>query len=252
MVETVLRDIAQGVCTLTLNRPEKLNALNYEMLNELRQGLASALDDSDVGAIVLQGAGNVFCSGDDLDEFDEWASNESKALELIECIQDIARQLVLGEKVTICTVHGWAVGSGLRLAINSDLAIFGEYTRCVFPEFSLGFFPTGGITALLPRTIGHVQTKEAMLLGETFGANDALKMGIAWKVVSRSIVHETAQEAAKQIAALPQQAVADFKRVSNQINLSDFEQLLSLEKESALRAMLDPITHKRVRESRSQ
>ena len=93
MVETVLREISQGVCTLTLNRPEKLNALNYEMLNELRQNLASALDDSDVGAIVLQGAGNVFCSGDDLDEFDEWASNESKALELIECIQDIARQL---------------------------------------------------------------------------------------------------------------------------------------------------------------
>ena len=82
--------------------------------------------------------------------------------------------------------------------------------------------------------------------------NDALKMGIAWKVVSRSIVHETAQEAAKQIAALPQQTIADFKRVSNQINLSDFEQLLSLEKESALRAMLNPITRRRVRESRSQ
>ncbi len=252
MVETVSKDISQGVCTLTLNRPEKLNALNFEMLSELRQSLISALDDSDVGAIVLQGAGEAFCSGDDLDKFDELTSSESRAVELIDCIQDIARQLVLGEKITICSVHGWAVGSGLRLAVNCDLAVFGEYTRCVFPEFSLGFFPTGGITALLPRTIGHVQTKEAMLLGETFGANDALKMGIAWRVVSRSIVHETARDAAKQIAALPQQAVADFKRVSNQINLSDFEKMLSLEKASALRAMLDPNTRRRVSESQSR
>ncbi len=252
MADTVLKNISQGVCTLTLNRPERLNAINFAMLDELRQGLASALEDSDVGAIVLQGAGNAFCSGDDLDEFGEQTSSEAKAIELIDCIQAIARQLVLGEKITICAVHGWAVGSGLRLAVNCDLAVFGEYTRCVFPELSLGIFPAGGLAALLPRTIGNVQTKEAMLLGETFGANDALKMGIAWKVVSRSIVHETAQEAAAQIAVLPQQAVADFKRVSNQINLTDFEQMLSLEKASALRAMLDPQTRMRISESRSQ
>ncbi len=78
MVETVSRDISQGVCTLTLNRPEKLNALNFEMLSELRQSLISALDDSDVGAIVLQGAGEAFCSGDDLDEFDELTLSSRK------------------------------------------------------------------------------------------------------------------------------------------------------------------------------
>ena len=103
----------------------------------------------------------------------------------IESIQAVTRRLVLGDKPVVGAIHGWAVGGGLEWAINCDLAVFGAGTKCFFPEIRWGMFPTGGVTAILPRIVGLAKTRELLLLGETFDAGDALAMGLAWKVVSR-------------------------------------------------------------------
>ena len=246
MTDTVLIDCKNGVRTLTLNRPHRLNALNAELLADFRDALDDALEDRETKAILLCGAGRAFCSGDDLKDFDDQSSNETEARAFIESIQDITRRIVLGDKVVIGAVHGWAVGGGLEWAINCDLAVFAENTKCLFPEIKWGMFPTGGVTSLLPRMIGLVKTRELMLLGKTFDAAEALKMGLAWKVVSDEAVFETAREAAEQIAELPEVAVRDVKRVLNRVGSVDLEDTMSLETEATLRGFLDPETTKRV------
>ncbi len=246
MSDTVLVSEEYSVCTLMLNRPERLNALNAALLRELKAALQTANENDDVGAIVLTGSGTSFCSGDDLKEFDQQSSDPAHTYEFVESIQDITRLLVLGEKFVIGAIRGWAVGGGLEWAINCDLSVFSENTRCFFPELRWGMFPTGGVTALLPRTIGLVKSKELMLLGDTFDAQKALEMGLAWKVVPDEEVSDLAQNTAQRIAALPRAAVRDLKRVMNKVNLADLESVLALETEATVRGILDPETKKRV------
>ena len=246
MASTVLVSTKNSVRTLMLNRPERLNALNAALLEELRAALEAANSDKSIGAIVLTGSGSSFCSGDDLKEFDEQSSSPKHTHEFVESIQDITRQLVVGEKVVVGAIRGWAVGGGLEWVINCDLAVLSENTRCFFPELKWGMFPTGGVTAMLPKMIGLIKTRELMLLGETFDANDALAMGLAWKVVPDDKVLEIAHETAEKIAALPQTAVRDLKRVLNQVNIPDFEKTLNLETAATVEGILDPETKKRV------
>ncbi len=246
MANTVLVSRNNSVCTVTLNRPERLNALNSTLLEELRVALEGANRDESVGAIVLTGTGSSFCSGDDLKEFDEQSSDPKLTHKFVESIQDITRQLVLGEKVVVGAIRGWAVGGGLEWAINCDLAVFSENAQCFFPELKWGMFPTGGVTSLLPKMIGLIRTKELMLLGETFDANDALAMGLAWKVVPDDEVLEMAHETAEKIAALPRTAVRDLKGVLNQVNIIELEKTLDLETEATVRGILDPETKRRV------
>ena len=247
MAGTVLTGVTAGVATLTLNRPERLNALNNALLADLCAALDAALADDEVGALVLRGAGRAFCSGDDLKEIESQTAGEAETRAFIEAIQEVSRRLVLGDKVVVGAIHGWAVGGGLEWAINCDLAVFGEGTRCFFPEIKWGMFPTGGVTAILPRIVGLAKARELLLLGETFGAAEAHEMGLAWRVVPDDRVFETAHETAARIAALPQGAVRELKRVLNRAGGLDIEGALALETEATVRCFLDPETAERVK-----
>ena len=188
MAGTVLTEDRNGVRTVTLNRPERLNALNRELLDDLCAALDAALADEQVGALVLCGAGRAFCSGDDLKDFEDQTGGEAVTRSFIESIQTVTRRIVLGDKIVVGAIHGWAVGGGLEWTINCDLAVFAESAKCFFPEIKWGMFPTGGVTAILPRIVGLAKTRELMLLGESFGAAEALEMGLAWKVVPDDVV----------------------------------------------------------------
>ena len=248
MSETVLSSTNNNIRTLTLNRPDRLNAMNAELLYALRDALDDANADSEVGAIVLRGSGRAFCSGDDLKDFDSQSRTEEESLAFIELIQDITRRIVLGKKIVIGAIHGWAVGGGLEWAINCDFAVFAENTRCFFPELKWGMFPTGGVTYLLPRMIGLVKTRELMLLGEEFDASEALDMGLAWKVVPTESVYDTAHETAESIAALPRSAVTNLKRVLNHMNVDEFNEAMRMETEATVQGFLDPQTSERLRQ----
>jgi len=248
MAGTVLSETRDGVATLTLNRPERLNALNDALLADLCAALDGALADDTVGALVLRGAGRAFCSGDDLKEIDSQTASREATQAFVDSIQEVTRRLVLGDKVVVGAIHGWAVGGGLEWAINCDLAVFAESTRCFFPEIKWGMFPTGGVTAILPRIVGLAKTRELLLLGEPFGAAEAQAMGLAWRVVPDDDVFETAHETAARIAALPQGAVRDLKRVLNRAGSLDVEGALALETEATVRLFLDPETAERVKE----
>jgi len=242
MSKTVLTSSVEGVRTIALNRPERLNAINPELLADLRAALAEANADPATRAVVLRGEGRAFCAGDDLKEFDRQAGTEAETRAYIESIQDITREMVLGDKMVIGAVHGWAVGGGLEWVVNCDLAILAEGTRCFFPEISLGVFVTGAVTTLLPRLVGLQKAREMILFGERFDAQAALEMGLAWKVVPEAALVAEAEAVARRIAELPEHAVTSLKRVLNRACMLDAEGAMALETEATVEGFLHPET----------
>lgn len=251
MTRTVLVGDANGVRTITLNRPERLNALNAELLADLTKALLGANGDDTVRAVVLSGAGRAFCSGDDLKDFEQQTRGPDVTRRFVEAIQDVSRAIVLGPKVVVGAVHGWAVGGGLEWVINCDLPILGESTKCFFPELAWGMFPTGGVTALLPRLIGLQKTRALMIMGTRFTAGDALAMGLAYRVVPDAQLFEVAQETAEHVASLPQSSVRSLKRVLLHVAAGEFEKALDLETKATIETMLEPETLERVRAFKS-
>src|SRR5262249_48296193 len=149
---TVLtEDGGDGVRVIILNRPQRLNAITPELLEDLIGALQAADRDAAIRAIVLTGAGRAFCAGDDLKEFGSQSKDEATTRAYIARIQDVTRTMVLGDTPVIGAIRGWAVGGGLEWMINCDFAIAAEGARFFFPEIALGVFVTGGVTELLPR-----------------------------------------------------------------------------------------------------
>ncbi len=245
---TVLTEVTNGVCTLTLNRPQRLNAINADLIADLCRELAAAHADADVGAVVLRGARRAFSAGDDLREFPDQSLSEAVARGYLEALQEVTRLIVFGEKVVVGAVHGWAVGGGLEWAIDCDLLMMAEGTRCFFPEVRLGMNVTGGVTALLPRIVGLQRARGLILLGEQFDAAEARAMGLAWRVVAGDSLFDEAQAVAERIAALPARAVRDLKRVLNRACHVGVEEAIGLETEATVRAFVDPDTAARVAE----
>jgi enoyl-CoA hydratase/carnithine racemase len=239
--QTVVIERADGVCTLTLNRPAKLNAVNIELVAALNCALADAEADDSIRAVILRGAGRAFCSGNDLDATSDAAADgldrrmvESHTRDL----QAVTRCIVGSDKIYIAAVHGWVVGTGFEWALNCDLSVWGESARAFFPEVRLGMFPTGGVTALLPRIVGASKAREMLLLGDEYSASDILELGLATRVVPDSAVAATAAREARRICELPAVATALLKQALNRASTMALEDVLGLEVASLVTAAL--------------
>ena len=247
MSGTVLVDNPKdGVRVVTLNRPERLNAINQELLEDLNREVAQAQKDRSVRAIVLTGAGRAFCAGDDLKDFESQLGSEQKVRAYIEQIQDVTRSILFGDKPVIGAIHGWAVGGGLEWAINCDLSIAAEGSRFFFPEISWGLFVTGAVTALLPTMIGPQKTRELLYFGERFDAEQALQWGMLWKVVPQDQLLSNAVEVAQRIAALPEAPVRDLKRILARTHAGNLKDAIAEETAATVRGFLDPDSASRV------
>ena len=245
-MSTVSSRLDGAVRTVTLDRRHRLNAINPELLADLGKALAEGNADGHTRVMILRGAGLAFCAGDDLKEFDSQTRSAAETRAYIEMIQDVSREMLLGDTMIVGAIHGWAVGGGLEWVIDCDLVVMAEGTRCFFPEISLGVFVTGAVTTLLPRLVGLPKAKELILFGERFDARTAAALGIAWKVVPDEAVFAEAEAVARRIAALPEGAVRDLKRVINRACHLDAEAAMGLETEATLRGFLDPATAERV------
>jgi len=239
-------DACDGVRTITLNRPDRLNAIVPALLEELIAAIQAADRDSGVRAIILTGAGRAFCSGDDLKEFGSQSKDEASTRAYIERIQDVTRAVVLGDTPVIGAIRGWAVGGGLEWMINCDFAIAAEGARFFFPELAWGMFVTGGVTELLPRLVGLQRARELILLGERFDAAQAHAWGLVWKVVPDDILMHEALALARRIAALPSGRVRDLRRILARPVGAGLEAALAAETEATVRGFLDPETAQRI------
>jgi enoyl-CoA hydratase/carnithine racemase len=246
MPSTVLSKQANGVRTLVLNRPERLNAISVDLVEDLCVALSEALADQSSRVILLRGAGRAFCSGDDLKDFGNQSRSEAVARKFLKDLQEVSRLIVLGEKVVIGAVHGWAVGGGFEWLVNCDIVFMAEGARCFFPETQFGMVVTGGVTALLPRMVGEQRARALMLSGERIDAARAYALGLAWRVVPEDRLFSEAQNFAERLSEMPARGLADTKRLSRRIDREAFETALKLEAEAVLEAFLDPGTAQRM------
>lgn len=247
MTTTVLsEDAGDGVRILTLNRPERLNAIVPALLDDLVAALAAADADPAVRAVVLTGAGRAFCSGDDLKEFADQASDPATTRAYIERIQDVTRAMVTGDTPVVGAVRGWAVGGGLEWVINCDFAVAAEGARFFFPEVSWGVFVTGGVTELLPRLVGLKKARELILLGERFTAAEAHAWGLVSKVVPDERLMDEALALARRVAALPPGPVRDLRRILARVDGGGLAAAMTAETDATVRGFLDPETAKRI------
>lgn len=213
-----------GVLTLTLNRPDKLNAIDNPLAEALLDALQAAEADPAVRAIRLRGEGRAFCAGRDVS-----AAPTDRDLELV---QAVSRAIVAHRCPVIAAVHGWTVGAGFEWTMDADIVFAATNARFKLPEASLGVFVTGGLVATLPAAIGPMRAKALTLLGEPFDAAQALAWGLVYRCVPPDELDAVSLAAARRVADLKPEVASTFKRVLNQIGLERFER--AVEEESAV------------------
>lgn len=246
--ETVLSAIDDdGVRTISLNRPGRLNAMNRQLIADVARAFDDANADEATRAIVFTGEGRAFCAGDDRHEHVH-PESEAEARDLVNAIQRATRTMVFGGKPVVGAINGWAVGGGFEWAINSDFPIWAESAIGFFPEVSLNLFVTGAVTSLLPALVGLNKAREMLFLGNRYEAAELEEIGVAWRVVSDDRLRNEAQAVATQLSRLPALSVRAMKRVLNQCAMSDLDRALRLETEATIAGFLDPETTVRVKD----
>jgi 2-(1,2-epoxy-1,2-dihydrophenyl)acetyl-CoA isomerase len=219
MPQVILTDVADGIATLTLNRPEKLNAYTTEMGDEVTAVLRAWRDDDAVRAVILTGAGRGFCAGVDLEHLraHQAGQNASKGPRLGE--EDFLKKLPLEmaayPKPLIAAVNGAAIGVGVTMILPCDIRIAAENAKLGLAFVKLGILPGLGSTHLLPRIVGRAKALELVMSARTIGAAEAAACGLVNEVVPAEKLMAQARELAALIAANPPAAVAAAKAAIN-------------------------------------
>lgn len=238
--------VKDAIGIVTLNRPERLNAIGAELLRDLHEALGRAQSDTATRVIVLTGAGRAFCAGDDLKEFAQQARSPASIADTCQSIQQITRDIMFGSKLVIGAVQGFAVGGGFEWVLNCDLVVAADDLVCFFPEMSLGHFVTGGVTHLLPRAVGHQQAVELMVLGERQSAADLRSLGLVNRVVPREQLMDSALEMAALVASRSAFATTRLKRVLTSQLDHQLASALELERQAAVECFGNEDTARRI------
>ncbi len=217
-----------NVGVITLNRPERLNAINSDLLSGLIKQLHRSGEDTEVSSVVLTGTGRAFCAGEDLKETSAGKTMAQWTRE-VEALQETQRIIMRLGKPLIAAINGYAVGGGLEFALSCDIRIAGEDAKFGFPETGVGLTVTNAGTKLISQIVGLGKAKELILTGDIIDAKEALRIGLVNKVVAAErLVEETLQVCRKINQRSP--LALKFSRIAIDQGLhSSFEQILELE-----------------------
>ena len=204
----ILQHKSDGILTITIQRPQALNALNAEVIKQLAEAIDVAQTDSEVKTIVVTGSGDkAFVAGADIKEFADYSGKEGKAL--AQQGQDsLFNRIERSSKPVIAAVNGFALGGGLELALACHIRIASNNARMGLPEVSLGVIPGYGGTQRLPQIVGKGKAMEMILSAKMIGANDAAACGLVNAVVPPGDLLETAHKMARSIMKNSPRAVA--------------------------------------------
>jgi 2-(1,2-epoxy-1,2-dihydrophenyl)acetyl-CoA isomerase len=231
--QLVLESRSGSVVTLTMNRPDRLNALDIPLAEALRDALVRARDDSSVHAIVLTGAGRAFCAGGDLavlrDARQRNAGEELRRLVLAG--NEIVLLIVQFAKPVLALVNGPAAGAGMNVALACDLRIASEHASFGQNFAKIGLFPDFGGTYLLPRLAGPALAAEMFFTGDMITAVQAADMGIVNRVVQHDLLAEEGAVMAAKLAAAPPLAVRAVKQTLFGSRLDELRRALENEVE---------------------
>ncbi len=216
MSEVVKLSVAHGIATIVLNRPHVLNAMDGEMMQQLRPATESVEKNAAVRAVVIRGEGGAFMAGGDVAVFHKHMA------ELPELIVTWGREMHAAflslrrmGKPVLASVHGAVAGAGFSLMCAADLAIAAADTKFTLAYANIGASPDGGSTYFLPRMVGYKKAMELIMLPDRFDAESARQLGLVnWVVASDKLAEETAR-IAQRLAAGPTRAFAEAKRLIN-------------------------------------
>ncbi len=246
--ERILYDTDGGVVTLTLNRPDKRNALDGRTVGELADGLAQAMKDDDARVVLLRGAGPDFCAGADLAELEKVA----KGAGVLENLQDAS---ALGDLLVamrrhplpiVAAVHGHAIAGGAGLATACDLVLARDDAVFGYPEVHLGFVPAM-VMALLRRSVGEKAAFELVTRGERIGAERAHRLGLVNRIFPHDDFAEGVAAYAADFAALSPSAVRLIKRLLYGMDGLSFEDAVGRGAEVNVLARMSEDTREGVR-----
>jgi enoyl-CoA hydratase len=214
-MENILTDIQNNILTITINRPEKLNALNTVVIKELHDALSAASSNEEVKAIILTGAGEkAFVAGADIAEFANYTAAEGEELSrngqhiLFDYIENL-------NKPVIAAINGFALGGGLELALCCHIRLASDNAKMGLPELNLGVIPGYGGTQRLPQLIGKGKAMELILTSDMMLAQDALRFNLVNYVTTREELMSKAIEIATKICSKSPMAVATAIRAVN-------------------------------------
>jgi 2-(1,2-epoxy-1,2-dihydrophenyl)acetyl-CoA isomerase len=227
--QTLLYQVQNGVATVTLNRPEALNALNQALKRDLAKVICRIADDPEVRCMVLTGAGRAFSAGGDIKEMDPLRTPIGSRDRLRHTLLEVLRPLVRLEKPVIAAVNGLAVGAGFNLALAADIIIAAEDAMFSQIFVQVGLVPDTGGLYFLTRLVGLNKVKELCFTGRRLSGREAAEMGIANRAVPGGELMAASQEVAAEIAAGPSTAIGLMKTLLNQSSTSTFDEMLELE-----------------------
>ena len=230
--ETIEVNLANGVCTITLQRSNVLNAFNNALTDELGAALKDASKNKEVRVVVLTGNGRAFSSGQDLADLKEkYVPGHEPHLgeDLKKRYDPILKTIHSMEKPVIASVNGVAAGAGCSLALACDMRIASEHASFIEVFVNVGLIPDSGSTWTLPRLIGLGRAMELCCTGRPVKADEALAIGLINTLVPHEDLEAETMKLANRLASLPAKAIALTKRLLNQSFENDFKEQLTQE-----------------------
>lgn len=227
---TVLVTLGDGVATLTLNRPDRLNAINGVMHEELAHALDRIELDRAIRAVLLTGAGRGFCSGQDLNDR-ATVDRPDLGDTLDRLYNPLVRRLKRLERPVIAAVNGVAAGAGANLALACDIVIAAKSAVFVQAFVKIGLIPDAGGSYALPRLVGQARAMGLAMLGEQIDGQQAADWGLIWRAVDDDHLMDEAMGLAHHLATQPTVALGLIKRAINASFCNNFEQQLELERD---------------------
>ena len=223
---------ADGLATLTLSQPEKLNAVSRKMIAEIKSAWEDIAADASVRAVLLTGAGRGFCAGADLADPDRDngpMADSGSALE--KYFNPVIRTMRTIPKPIVAAVNGVAAGVGMSFALAADIAIAGKSASFLQAFARIGLLPDGGSTWFLPRLVGDQRARALAMLAPQIPAEKAKEWGLIWDVVEDAALMATATEIARKLADGPTLALARIKGALDQSSANDLSAQLDVERD---------------------
>ncbi len=227
-MNSIIFQINEGVATITLSRPEKLNSFNREMALALQDRLDECEKNISVRCVVITGDGKAFCAGQDLAEVTDPLGSGMENI-LSEQLNPIIIKIRTLSKPVLAVVNGVAAGAGANIALCCDVVIASESASFIQAFSKIGLIPDSGGTYFLPRLIGFQKASAIMMLGDKIPAKDAKEMGMLYEVFPDATLFLEAEKLSARLAALPTKALAFTKQALNASFFQTLDQQLQTE-----------------------
>jgi len=230
---SVITSLSDGVLTITLNRPDKLNSFNASMSEAFYESFVQATENDAVRSVLLTGAGRAFCAGQDLGDRDPRKMKEPPDLgyTIGKYYNPVMRQIRALEKPIVCAVNGVAAGAGANIALACDIVLAARSAKFIQAFAKVGLIPDSGGTWTLTRLLGEARAKGLAMTAEPITADTAAEWGLIWRVVDDDALTAEAQALATRLASGPTRGLGMIKHAIHKASTQSMDEQLDLEQQ---------------------